>query len=1060
MYRKIFLFTFLLLNSLISLAQSHLQPCGADYQAAVLKKRFPGSDSTERDMEEALQNALQGMNLQRFAHKGTGIYDDSIYYIPVVVHVVHFYGTEDISDDAIYDLVEGINKIYARSYFDSTNIINPYRGNISVSYNADPGGNPLPVGAIEYAGKADIRFRLATKDPEGKPTHGITRSLSNLYYQGSDQAKFDEWDPSAYLNIYFIGSFDENHNSAAAFAYVPPLASFVPYADGVIGLASYSVPSIIGHEIGHYLNVLHPWGSVNTVGAACGDDQVDDTPPTKGHISCSFADLYDVSCTIRRDTFGPGYIQGVFLPVADTINYFGIDFVAKTAINLNSVNIYPVASTGSPFQITLRHYGFTVATYDSVVTNNTNAQICHLNFSIAADSGYTLVLTLNPGTLRDSDVTLFLKDTTGIRLKNTDNNYFYNYFYNWKVTSGSATVAVGKPSIQQSLDTDVNAGQGFRTMSRVLLKTITIYPAAPSGTMFTIRVNRDSTMGSLVGTFSDTVITPYKSQRVPVNISIPDPGNYMIIFALNPGMLADTEFISSWVINAVMRLTQGMPVVDAGHYLNLFHNYDIEYGYARSYTNHSGGDSVVDYPDTVNTQNIMDYSFCDQMFTYGQTRRMRATLELPIAGRNQLLTAGNLIATGVWADSSGTEVTRPDLKVIPDFYLKNNKVFACADGAHVLTFQDHSWNDTVTARAWTFSNSPLIATAASATVNNKFSSSGWITVTLQATGNGTGDSTITRGDIAYAADPVAINPAGFWQEFGAAADFVQWPIFNYFHDNSHQWKAADAGYYDGHAMEFANLDTRTTPADELSSPYGQYADFFSPAFDLSDSSFLINCNLNFMSSGGSSTSDPAQQTDVFEISYSIDGGDHWIAFDSLTSIDLANAGVFTGPYTPSGMSDWKPNYMNLPLAVRGESQVYFRFRYKVGISKKFSLDSGGVPYAAEAWYHGTGNNFYLDRIYISNYPLGIYSDLAHAQGLLLAPNPTRGSATLTIPASSGEAFITVRDITGRTVMTTARILNGQAIQIEIPASVLSAKGMYFVTVAVGGRTQTLKLVVD
>src|SRR5690554_3896986 len=40
------------------------------------------------------------------------------------------------------------------------------------------------------------------------------------------------------------------------------------------------------HEVGHYLNLQHPWGSTNSPGQACGDDEVEDTPITKGWTHC------------------------------------------------------------------------------------------------------------------------------------------------------------------------------------------------------------------------------------------------------------------------------------------------------------------------------------------------------------------------------------------------------------------------------------------------------------------------------------------------------------------------------------------------------------------------------------------------------------------------------------------------------------------------------------------------------------------------------------------------------------------------------------------------------
>src|SRR5690606_19994267 len=43
----------------------------------------------------------------------------------------------------------------------------------------------------------------------------------------------------------------------------------------------------------------------------------------------------------------------------------------------------------------------------------------------------------------------------------------------------------------------------------------------------------------------------------------------------------------------------------------------------------------------------MDYSYCNFMFTQGQRQRMRAALNAPIAGRNNLIAQQNLTATGV-----------------------------------------------------------------------------------------------------------------------------------------------------------------------------------------------------------------------------------------------------------------------------------------------------------------------------------------------------------------------------------------------------------------------------
>jgi PKD repeat protein len=64
---------------------------------------------------------------------------------------------------------------------------------------------------------------------------------------------------------------------------------------GDIGTGSEGRSRALTHEIGHYLDLAHPWGSTNEPTVACGDDGVMDTPVTKGHDNCS--DLRDFTCS-------------------------------------------------------------------------------------------------------------------------------------------------------------------------------------------------------------------------------------------------------------------------------------------------------------------------------------------------------------------------------------------------------------------------------------------------------------------------------------------------------------------------------------------------------------------------------------------------------------------------------------------------------------------------------------------------------------------------------------------------------------------------------------------
>ena len=45
----------------------------------------------------------------------------------------------------------------------------------------------------------------------------------------------------------------------------------------------------LSHEVGHFFNLKHPWGSTNSAGVSCGNDNVSDTPQTMGWSSCNLS---------------------------------------------------------------------------------------------------------------------------------------------------------------------------------------------------------------------------------------------------------------------------------------------------------------------------------------------------------------------------------------------------------------------------------------------------------------------------------------------------------------------------------------------------------------------------------------------------------------------------------------------------------------------------------------------------------------------------------------------------------------------------------------------------
>jgi len=212
----------------------------------------------------------------------------SSYVIPVVFHVVHNGGPENIEDAQIMDALEKLNEDYSGTNTDLSDVITDFTSVI---------GNP------------DIEFRLATKNPQGECHPGITRTVSeNTNHDGGDgiiddvAALHGTWPQNRYLNIFICA----DPNGAAGYTNYP--AGWYPATSmeggiylrhdycGTIGTGSTGRRRTISHECAHWLNIQHCWGSSNTPGDAgnCGmDDGVTDTPLSIGWSGC---DLDGESC--------------------------------------------------------------------------------------------------------------------------------------------------------------------------------------------------------------------------------------------------------------------------------------------------------------------------------------------------------------------------------------------------------------------------------------------------------------------------------------------------------------------------------------------------------------------------------------------------------------------------------------------------------------------------------------------------------------------------------------------------------------------------------------------
>ena len=200
--------------------------------------------------------------------------------IPVVFHVIHEYGPENISKEQIQDQIRILNEDFRR-------------------LNADTVNTPAPF--LPVAADCNIEFKLAQLDPQGNCTDGIVRVYSPLTTSGigaSAQVKaLSRWPNNKYLNYWVVKSI-----TGGILGYATPPGGN-NNTDGVvcghnytgsIGTAttgSYNLGRTATHEVGHWLNLSHIWGDSN-----CGNDFVADTPTSQSsnfgcvsfpHVTCN-----------------------------------------------------------------------------------------------------------------------------------------------------------------------------------------------------------------------------------------------------------------------------------------------------------------------------------------------------------------------------------------------------------------------------------------------------------------------------------------------------------------------------------------------------------------------------------------------------------------------------------------------------------------------------------------------------------------------------------------------------------------------------------------------------
>ncbi|MHC5212527.1 MAG: zinc metalloprotease [Planctomycetota bacterium] len=233
-----------------------------------LLPQFSGAGAADGTTSDC--NSVQTNPASEYAPAGGTLYD-----VPVVFHILqHPNGNGFVSDAQVAQQIQVLNE----------------------DFGALPGSNG--------ANGTDVRiqFHLATEDPDGNPSTGITRATKASWYNDSGSYwNSVGWDTTKYLNIY-----TNTAGGSLGYAYVPSSGGVVgqPWEGVRLYWRAVGSPGPIGppyhlgrtgtHEVGHWAGLYHTFDGGCTDGSspACysNGDLICDTNPESspmGSGSCS-----------------------------------------------------------------------------------------------------------------------------------------------------------------------------------------------------------------------------------------------------------------------------------------------------------------------------------------------------------------------------------------------------------------------------------------------------------------------------------------------------------------------------------------------------------------------------------------------------------------------------------------------------------------------------------------------------------------------------------------------------------------------------------------------------
>lgn len=235
-------------------AQS-ISNCGTDIQSQLDRAQNPAAYDAAR---AAFETKLREFVLENASNKNRNKTTQK-FIIPVVFHVFHNNGSENLSDAQINSIIANLNKYYS----------------------ADPSvvGGVRPI-FTDIIANTNFEFRLAKKDPNGNCTNGIVRVQTPETNKATQEIKkLSTWDTKRYMNIWSAATIYSGGRVVGGFAQFP-FGDNSATTDGLLIDAQQSLAgNTVSHEIGHCMGLFHPFNGSESDSCSDGDG-VFDTPPS------------------------------------------------------------------------------------------------------------------------------------------------------------------------------------------------------------------------------------------------------------------------------------------------------------------------------------------------------------------------------------------------------------------------------------------------------------------------------------------------------------------------------------------------------------------------------------------------------------------------------------------------------------------------------------------------------------------------------------------------------------------------------------------------------------